>query len=79
MVRTQLQIDEETYDALRNAAFLQHKSISAIARGILRTSLLENKQSELKLKNKFRFISSGSSGFSDISENHDKYLSEDFK
>jgi hypothetical protein len=79
MVRTQLQIDEETYDALRDSAYKQHKSISAVVRSILRTNLIEDKQSELELKSKFRFISSGSSGYNDISENHDKYLSEDFK
>ena len=76
MVRIQLQIDDETFEALRNTAHRQKKSMSYVVRGILRTNLLEEKQVENKLKNKFRFISSGSSGYSDISENHDKYLQE---
>jgi len=78
MVRTQLQMDEDTYEALRESAHKQKKSMSAVAREILRESLLDRKPKESDLKEKFSFISSGSSGESDISVNHDKYLEEAF-
>jgi len=78
MVRTQLQMDEDIYDALRESAHKQKKSMSAVVREILRDSLIEHKYREPALKEKFTFISSGSSGEGDISVNHDKYLEEAF-
>lgn len=81
MVRTQLQIDESTYEALRLRAHLQHKSISAVARELLREGLIPKatKIREKREKYSFSFISSGASGRTDISERHDDYLAEDFK
>ncbi len=78
MIRTQIQMDEDTYEALRESAHKQKKSMSAVVREILKESLPDRKPKELDLKNKFSFISSGSSDESDISINHDKYLEEAF-
>lgn len=78
MTRTQLQLDKDTYEALRRRAHLERKSMSAIARKMLRESLgLERPDQNLERK-KFTFISSGASGRSDISVRHDEALSEDF-
>lgn len=75
MVRTQLQIDESTYEALREAAHRQRKSMSAIVRDILQEHLQREKKPEMRT---FSFVGSGSSGESDVSARHDEYLAEDF-
>ena len=78
MVRTQLQIDEETYEALRSAAHKERKSMSAVARDILREHLITEHEICGKEKRRLSFISAGSSGRSDISTRHDEYLAEDY-
>ena len=83
MVRTQLQIDDDTYEVLRNTAHRQKKSMSAVVRKILRESLVETPEQgeqtqETDLKKTFSFIGSGSSKEHDISVRHDDYLAEDF-
>jgi len=84
MVRTQLQMDEDTYEALRDTAHKQKKSMSAVVRKILRESLIEPqkqvaKADEKDLMKKYSWISSGKSGETDISVRHDDYLAEDFQ
>ena len=79
MVRTQLQIDEVTYEALWVKAHNQRKSMSAIVREILKKSLIEPQQQdeqtqETDLKKKYSWIGMGKSGETDISEHQDEYL-----
>ncbi len=77
MTRTQLQLDDDTYDALRRRAYRDRKSLSAVAREILRSGLgLEQRVNE---RYEFTFINSGNSGRGDISVHHDEALAEDFK
>jgi plasmid stability protein len=78
MTRTQLQLDDDTYDALRRRAYEQRKSLSAVARDILRSGLglAEGRGDQ---KQSFAFFASGRSGRSDISVRHDEALGEDFK
>ena len=84
MVRTQLQIDEVTYEALRVKAHNQRKSMSAVVREILKESLVEPKAQnsqtqETILKKKYSWISAGKSNETDLSVRHDDYLAEDFE
>jgi plasmid stability protein len=78
MVRTQLQIDENTYEALRETAHKQKRSMSAIVREILRERLVKGEEPLEPITRKYSFIGSGSSKEHDISVRHDDYLAEDF-
>ena len=79
MVRTQLQIDEPTYETLRQEAHREHKSMSALAREILQEHFKVSIGTKGLRGKKFSFISSGDSGRSDISVRHDEALAEDFR
>lgn len=78
MTRTQLQLDDDTYEALRLRAYQERKSLSAVARDLLRAGLGVPDPGGIK-DAQFTFISSGASGRSDISVRHDEALAEDFK
>ena len=79
MTRTQLQIDDDTYEALRLRAYKERKSMSAVVRELLREGLgLENRSTDLQGV-QFSFVSSGASGRKDISVRHDDALAEDFR
>ncbi len=79
MTRTQLQLDNGTYQALRHRAYAESRSISAVAREALRKGLgLEEPAHSLK-DAKLTFVSSGASGRKDISVRHDEALDEDFQ
>ncbi len=78
MTRTQLQLDDDTYEALRIKAHEEHKSMSAVVREILRDNLGLEKQTDITTA-AFSFISSGASGRSEISVRHDEALAEDFR
>ena len=78
MVRTQLQIDEKTYNALRDVAHKKRTSMSSVVREILQEHFQGTaKETELSVSD-FTFIGSGVSGFHDISERHDEALDEDY-
>lgn len=78
MTRTQLQLDDDTYEALRRRAYQERKSLSAVARELLREGLGFSKPTESQGLEEFTFIGAGNSGRSDISVNHDEALAEDF-
>ncbi|MCX6375094.1 MAG: hypothetical protein NTU88_03470 [Armatimonadetes bacterium] len=78
MVRTQLQIDDATYEALRDTAHKQRKSMSAVAREILQEHLEGTAPRRMK-RAKFTFVGAGASGRKDISVRHDEALAEDFR
>jgi len=79
MTRTQLQIDDETYEALRARAFTQRKSMSAVVREILRQGLGLGKMDRERSSSRFSFVGIGASGRHDIAARHDDYLAEDFR
>lgn len=79
MVRTQLQLDDETYEILRIVAHNRRISMSAVVREILHNNLDCSTRTVMKSLQDFTFISSGASGQQDISEHHDEALSEDFR
>ena len=80
MKRTQLQLDEPTYELLRAKALGEGISIAAVIRGILHRHLGVNVGRPRSLR-EFQFIGSGSStvtGLEPISVRHDDALDEDF-
>ena len=79
MVRTQMQIDEPTYEKLRETAHRKRKSMSAVVREILHEHLGGTAESRGLAGKTFHFISAGASGYRDIAERHDEALSEDFR
>lgn len=79
MVRTQLQIDEKTYEALRKQAHMERKSMSAVVREILHEHVGGDLAAKGLRDKDFSFISAGASGRKDISVRHDEALAEDFR
>lgn len=79
MTRTQLQLDDDTYDALRLRAYQERKSMSALVREMLREGLGLTESRKENTPATFSFISSGASGRGDISVRHDEALGEDFR
>lgn len=79
MKRTQVQLDEATYRALKRKAFESGISMSALLRELLRQQL--NPAPALRRLESFRFIGSGRSkqgNVAPVSERHDEALAEDF-
>lgn len=79
MTRTQLQLDDDTYEALRQRAYQERKSLSAVARELLREGLGFSGGTREQSRGVFTFVGSGASGRGDISVRHDEALAEDFK
>lgn len=78
MIRTQIQLDEEMWEALRNKAFRKKQSLSSVIREILRTY---NRREFLRQPRSFRnfsFVGSGMSSKKTVStsEKHDKELAK---
>jgi len=76
--RTQVQLDDETYAAVRRKAYAEHRSISAVVRDALSETLGSKGKKRLTLAS-FPFIGSGSSRqgkLSPVSERHDEALAE---
>lgn len=78
-MRIQFQLDDETYKALKDIAHSKRTSMSAVVRGILRDHLVVLPRAEARSIETFKFVSSGTSGYRDISERHDEALAEDLK
>lgn len=80
MKRTQLQLDDDTYQILRAQAYEQGVSIAGLVRKILRQHLFNAPERSRNLQ-EFSFIASGRSemtAFDPISERHDEALAQDF-
>ena len=76
MKRTQLQLDEPTYELLRSRAFDRGVSMAAVIREALAEYLLQPTKPRPSIKD-FSFIGSGSSSDEDlspVSERHDEAL-----
>ena len=80
MHRTLVQLDESLYEQLRTLAFEKGISLSAIVRDLLGKALGRTKRKKKLRIDQFKFIGCGrTKGLpKDISEEHDKYLAEDF-
>jgi len=80
MKRTQLQLDDDTYQILRAQAYEEGVSIAGLVRKILRQHLFNAPERSRNLQ-EFSFIASGRSEMTDtdpISERHDEALAQDF-
>jgi hypothetical protein len=71
MIRTQVQLDEPTYEALRQKAFAERKSFSALVREILSKAL--GRPSRRK-RGTFTFVGMVRGRKRDVSARHDEYL-----
>ncbi len=79
MRRTQIQLDEETYETLRRRAFEKGCSISSMVRDLLAQSLRARKPKRKLAIKDFTFIAAGRSRqgrLSPVSERHDEALAE---
>jgi len=79
--RTQLQLDEETYAALRRRAYEERRSLSSVARDLLAAALRGRGRKRRLTMRDFAFIGVGRSrqaGLSPVSEHHDEALAEAF-
>lgn len=79
MKRTQIQLDERTYEALRRRAFEKGCSISALIRELLAHALGPGRAKKRPTIKDFTFIGAGRSEqdrFSPVSERHDDALEE---
>ncbi|MFQ5827973.1 MAG: hypothetical protein ACE5JD_02285 [Candidatus Methylomirabilia bacterium] len=79
MKRTQIQLDERTYEALRRRAFEKGCSISSLVRELLAHSMGTGKAKRRPTIKDFTFIGAGRSPqgrLSPVSERHDEALEE---
>jgi hypothetical protein len=80
MVRTQVYFSEEQHRALRQAARREGISMTALLRRMVERDLLGQLKSQDYVKDAVMALASlGTSGRSDISENHDEALAEAFR
>ena len=80
MVRTQIQLDQETWEALRYEAFKAKRSLSAIIRDTLKNRTAKVKNTRVVSIKKFSFVGSGKSSNKkvNVSEDHDQALVKTF-
>lgn len=80
--RTQIYLDDFRYNELKDRARKEGKSFAQVVREAI-DSVIRNREVEaLKKKDKtwqefLKLAGIGSSGLTDVSKNHDKYLTED--
>ncbi len=82
MKRTEIQLDEQAYGALRRRAFEKECSISSIVRELLAHSLGTDKAKQRPTIKDLTFIGAGLSHqdrLSPVSERHDEALEEALK
>lgn len=80
MKRTQIQLEEPTFEALRQIAFQKKTSVAAVMREMIGTQVSPKQKSKLRLED-FTFIGSGRSrgkGAGSIGVRHDEELGEAF-
>lgn len=76
MVRTQIQLDEKTHEKLRQRAFLERKSLSAVIREILSSGLEQSLRRRKTRRRRLGFVGIVAGKARDVSERHDRYLGE---
>jgi len=77
--RTQIQLDDETYAAVRRKAYEEQRSISSVVRDALREKLGTKKGKKRLTLASFPFIGAGNTRqgkLSPVSEQHDEALAE---
>jgi len=77
--RTQIQLDDETYAAVRRKAYEDHRSISSVVREALGEKFGSKKGKKRLTLASFPFIGAGSTRqgeLSPVSERHDQALAE---
>ena len=74
MIRTQVQLDEDLYEALRRKAFTERKSIAATVRAILARALGRPSHGGRKRRDRFTFVGAVRGKAKDVSVRHDDYL-----
>jgi predicted HicB family RNase H-like nuclease len=80
MVRTQVYFTEEQHRALRQAALREGISMTALLRRTVERELLGKARGQDYAKDAVMVLANlGTSGRSDISENHDEALAEAFR
>jgi hypothetical protein len=80
MVRTQIQLTEEQSEALRRIALKRHLSVAELIRQAVDNLIKTPAALDFKERRKRAMAVAGSfsSGVSDLSKRHDKYLKEAF-
>ena len=81
MKRTQIQLDENTWEALRERAFKEKSSVAALIRGFLQSQVVPAKKKKKLSMKDFTFIGIGKSrgkGSGKISVDHDEELAKAF-
>lgn len=79
MKRTQIQLEESTWQVLREQAFQNKSSVAGLIRRILETQVSQGKRKRKLRMEDFSFIDSGRSkgkGAGKISENHDEEFAD---
>lgn len=79
MKRTQIQLDDDTYAAVRRKAYEERRSISSVVRDALREKLGTGKRKKRLTLASFPFIGAGSTRqgkLSPVSERHDEALAD---
>jgi len=74
MIRTQIQLENSTWERLRQVAFQRKKSIAAVIREMINTQVSPKKKTKIRMED-LTFIDSGRSrgkGAGTISERHDE-------
>lgn len=81
MKRTQIQLDERTFEKLRERAYRNHESIAGIIRSMVEGYIGKKQTSGMKTPPAFSFVGSGRSRgkrSGGISERHDEELTGAF-
>ena len=79
MKRTQIQLDEPTYEALRRRAFEEKRSLSAIIRKLLAAAMEGERPRRRRSLKEFASVGAGHSRqgrLSPVSERHDEALAD---
>ena len=79
MVRAQIYFDEKEYEAVREAAFKQRVSISALLRRLVDEQLLGRKPKKNAAKEILSLAGMFRETKSDVAERHDDYLWDEEK
>jgi hypothetical protein len=82
MKRAQIQLEEKTFEALRQRAFQEKKSIAGLIRELIDKEMSREGQPKSLSLEDFRFIGAGKSrqgSLKPVSERHDQALEEAFR
>jgi predicted transcriptional regulator len=77
LVRTQISLTNEQYDALRRIASRRGVSMSMVVRDAI-DEIVDRDAAAARWQRALAVIGTGRSGLPDLAENHDEYLAEAF-